>query len=111
MKILLIEDELKLAGFISAALTQAGHSCESFQNGSKGLEAAIMNEFDLIILDLMLPAMNGFEILKNLRQFKNFTPVLILSALSDSENVIKGLDLGAIDYVKKPFDLDELLAS
>jgi len=110
MKILLIEDELKLAGFVASALRQAGHLCEHFADGSQGLEAAMIGEYDLVILDLMLPTLNGFEILRNMRNFTNKTPVIILSALSDSEQIIKGLDLGAIDYIKKPFDLNELLA-
>ena len=110
MKILLIEDEVKLAGFLAAGLRQAGHVCEHIGNGSQGLEAAMVGEYDLVILDLMLPSLDGFEVLRNMRSFRNTTPVIILSALSDPENIIKGLDLGAIDYVKKPFDLNELLA-
>jgi two-component system, OmpR family, response regulator len=110
MKILVIEDEAKLAGFICAGLNQAGHICDQMADGTKGLEAAMVNAYDLILLDLMLPSLNGFEVLKNLRNFNNHTPVIILSALSNTENVIEGLDLGAIDYLKKPFDLDELLA-
>jgi len=110
MKILLIEDEIKLAGFVAAALRQAGHLCEHFVNGSIGLEAAMVGEYDLVILDLMLPSQDGFDVLRNMRNFQNTTPVIILSALGDSENIVKGLDLGAIDYVKKPFDLNELLA-
>jgi len=110
MKILLIEDEAKLAGFLAAAFRQAGYLCEHFTNGSAGLEAAYQGDYDLIVLDLMLPSIDGFDILKNLQKFKNKTPVIILSALSDSDHVIRGLDLGAIDYVKKPFDLNELLA-
>lgn len=110
MNILVIEDEVKLAGFVCAALQQAGHHCEFFANGSKGLEAAMIGEYDLVILDLMLPSLDGFEVLRNMRNFQNKTPVIILSALSDTDNIIKGLDLGAIDYIKKPFDLNELLA-
>ena len=110
MKILLIEDEVKLAGFICAGLSQAGYICDHMTDGTKGLEAAMVNSYDLILLDLMLPSLNGFEVLKNLKSFNNLTPVIILSALNNTENVIKGLDLGAIDYLKKPFDLDELLA-
>ena len=110
MKILLIEDEIKLAGFVSSALRQAGHLCEHFTDGSQGLEAAMIGEYDLVILDLMLPTLDGFEVLRNMRNFKNKTPVIILSALSDTDQIIKGLDLGAIDYIKKPFDLNELLA-
>ncbi|QEM10006.1 response regulator transcription factor [Mucilaginibacter rubeus] len=110
MKILLIEDELKLAGFITDGLKHAGHVIDHAADGSKGLETAMAGSYDLILLDLMLPAMNGFEVLKNLRSFHNQTPVIILSALNDTEHVISGLDLGAIDYLKKPFDLEELLA-
>ena len=110
MKILLIEDEVKLAGFISDGLTHAGHICDHITDGAKGIETAMINAYDLILLDLMLPSLNGFDVLKNLRGFDNQTPVIILSALNDTENVIRGLDLGAIDYLKKPFDLEELLA-
>lgn len=110
MKIALIEDEPKLGGFIAAALQQAGHVCDHFTDGSNGLEAAMTDDYDLVILDLMLPSMDGFEVLRNMRKFQNDTPVIILSALGSSEQVIRGLDLGAIDYVKKPFDLNELLA-
>lgn len=110
MKILLIEDEVKLAGFVLSALRQAGHVCDHYTNGTKGLDAAMVGEYDLVILDLMLPSLDGFDVLRNMRNFKNTTPVIILSALSDSDNIIKGLDLGAIDFVKKPFDLNELLA-
>ncbi len=110
MKILLIEDEIKLAGFVASALRQAGHLCEHFTDGSQGLEAAMIGEYDLIILDLMLPTLDGFEVMRNMRNFKSKTPVIILSALGDTKQIIKGLDLGAIDYIKKPFDLNELLA-
>lgn len=110
MKILVVEDELKLGGFICAGLVQAGHVCDHLTDGAKGLEAAMVNTYDLILLDLMLPSMNGFDFLDNLRRFGQETPVIILSALADTETVIKGLDLGAIDYLRKPFELDELLA-
>jgi DNA-binding response OmpR family regulator len=110
MKILLIEDEVKLGQFLCDGLAEAGHICDHFTDGSKGLEAALTADHDLIILDLMLPNMNGFEILVNLRKARNTTPVLVLSALSDAEKVIQALDLGAIDYMRKPFDFDEMLA-
>lgn len=110
MKILIIEDEVKLAKFLKKGLEQAGYIADYSNNGSKGLEMACMNNYDLIILDLMLPSQNGFEILKNFADFNILTPVIILSALSDTATIIKGLDSGAQDYIKKPFELDELLA-
>ena len=70
----------------------------------------MIGEYDLVILDLMLPTLDGFEVLRNMRNFQNKTPVIILSALGDTDQIIKGLDLGAIDSIKKPFDLNELLA-
>ena len=110
MKILLIEDEVKLGQFLCDGLAEAGHLCDHFTDGARGLEAALTADFDLIILDLMLPNMNGFEILTDLRKARNTTPVLVLSALSDADKVIQALDLGAIDYMRKPFDFDEMLA-
>jgi two-component system copper resistance phosphate regulon response regulator CusR len=110
MKILVIEDEIKLADFIAKGLQQSGHIVQSSHNGSQGLEIAASGFFDLILLDLMLPGANGFEVLKNLRSFGVEIPVIILSALSDTGNIVKGLDLGAVDYIKKPFDWEELLA-
>ncbi len=110
MKILLIEDEPKLGKYICAGLTQNGHVCDHITDGAAGLQTLMVNDYDLLLLDLMLPGMNGFDVLKNLQSFGKEVPVIILSALGDTENVIKGLDLGAIDYLRKPFELDELLA-
>jgi DNA-binding response OmpR family regulator len=110
MKILVIEDEAKLGQFLGDGLAQAGHVCDHYTDGAKGLEATVGADYELIILDLMLPGMNGFEILSNLRQTRNPTPVLVLSALSDPDQVIQALDLGAMDYMRKPFDFDEMLA-
>lgn len=110
MKILVIEDEVKLGQFLGDGLAEAGHVCECVTDGKKGLEATVGADYELIILDLMLPGMNGFEILHNLRKAHNLTPVLVLSALSDPGHVIQALDLGAMDYMRKPFDFDEMLA-
>jgi DNA-binding response OmpR family regulator len=110
MKILVIEDEVKLGQFLGDGLAEAGHVCDHFTDGAKGLEATVGTDYELIILDLMLPTMNGFEILSNLRNARNPTPVLVLSALSDPDQVIQALDLGAMDYMRKPFDFDEMLA-
>ena len=110
MKILLVEDEPKLADFLQKGLSSSGHNVEAYHNGSEGLEAAASEEFDLILLDVMLPGQSGLDILKNLRNFKVNTPVIFISALNESEHVIKGLDIGAVDYIRKPFDFDELQA-
>jgi DNA-binding response OmpR family regulator len=110
MKILVIEDERRLAEFIEKGLAQAGHVVRSAHNGSEGLEMAASETFDLLLLDLMLPGANGFDVLANLRSFDIDTPVIIVSALSDTANLVKGLDLGAVDYIKKPFEWEELLA-
>jgi DNA-binding response OmpR family regulator len=110
MKILVIEDEVNLGQFLGDGLAEAGHVCDHFTDGVKGLEATVGADYELIILDLMLPSMNGFEILTHLRKARNPTPVLVLSALSDPDQVIQALDLGAMDYMRKPFDFDEMLA-
>jgi len=110
MNILLIEDEKNLAQFIKKGLKQAGYSIETSDNGSVGLKMAALENYDLILLDLMLPGIDGFDLLKSLRNFGVKTPVIIISALSNTGNVVKGLDLGAVDYIRKPFEWDELLA-
>lgn len=110
MKILLVEDEVKLAAFIQQGLEQAGYITDMVHDGAKGLEMIAGGLYDLMILDLMLPGQNGFEVLKNMQQFSIATPVIILSALTDTDKVISGLDAGAVDYIKKPFELNELLA-
>lgn len=110
MKILLIEDEKNLALFMEKGLKQAGYTVEKCEDGNIGLKLAVSESFDLILLDLMLPAIDGFDILKNLRNFGVRTPVIIISALSNTGHVVKGLDLGAVDYIRKPFEWDELLA-
>lgn len=110
MKILLIEDEKNLAMFIEKGLKQAGYAVETCDNGSIGLKMAASECFDLILLDLMLPGIDGFDLLKNLKSFGIKTPAIIISALSNTGHIVKGLDLGAVDYIKKPFEWDELLA-
>ncbi len=111
MKILLIEDEPKIGLFLCEGLTDLGHTCDHITDGAEGLKAAFAGDYDLIILDLLLPTYNGFELLETLKTIPSQAPpILVLSALSDTKHVIKALDLGAIDYIKKPFDFEELLA-
>jgi DNA-binding response OmpR family regulator len=110
MKILLIEDEPRLNAFLKEGLEQNGYAVDAVANGSLGLEQASTGAYDLIVLDIMLPGQTGFEVLQNMRRFKIATPVMIISALNSSDHVIQGLDAGAIDYLKKPFDFGEFLA-
>jgi DNA-binding response OmpR family regulator len=110
VKILVIEDERKLARFIKQGLEQNGHVADLTHSGSEGLDYLAGGLYDLVLLDLMLPGQTGFDVLKNLRAFGLTVPVMILSALSDPAQVVEGLDLGAVDYLRKPFDFSELLA-
>lgn len=110
MKILLVEDEPKINQFIRKGLEQQGYIVDSTTDGSSALDMVSVTSYDLVILDLMLPGQNGFDVLKNMKQFGIKSPVIIVSALSNSEHVIKGLDLGAVDYIRKPFDFGEFLA-
>jgi two-component system copper resistance phosphate regulon response regulator CusR len=110
MKILLVEDEPKLNEFIRKGLEQQGYRVDAVSNGSEALDLAATEKYDLIILDIMLPGISGFEVLENLNRFGIQVPVIITSALSSSERVVEGLDKGAIDYIKKPFEFNEFLA-
>lgn len=108
--LLIIEDEPTLARLLSYNLTQEGYLVELADHGGDGLRAAMKNKHDLVILDLMLPGMNGLEILSRLRQSGSKTPVIILTARSAEEEVVQGLKYGADDYITKPFGVGELLA-
>lgn len=110
MKILLIEDEKRVADFIRQVLTEEGFAIDIENEGFNGYSKALNNDYDLIILDLMLPGKDGISILTDLRENKVNTPILILTALSDITDRVKGLNLGADDYLGKPFSYDELVA-
>ena len=110
MKILLVEDEPKLNQFIKKGLEQQGYVVDSATDGIVALDMVSVTQYDLVILDLMLPGQNGFDVLGNMKQFDIKAPVMIISALGNSDHIIKGLDLGAIDYIRKPFDFGEFLA-
>ncbi|MDE5763382.1 MAG: response regulator transcription factor [Ruminococcus sp.] len=110
MKILVIEDEVQLADALSELLRRNMYSVDTFYNGVDGLDNALTGLYDCIILDIMLPKMNGIEVLKNLRSEKINTPVLLLTAKSEIDDKINGLDCGADDYLTKPFITGELLA-
>jgi two-component system alkaline phosphatase synthesis response regulator PhoP len=109
-KILIIEDEPTLARLLSYNLTQAGYETKQVDNGAAGLLEAMDTSYDLILLDIMLPGLNGFEVLTKLRQKHNPTPVIILTARTGEDEVVQGLKSGADDYIIKPFGVAELLA-
>jgi two-component system copper resistance phosphate regulon response regulator CusR len=109
MKILLIEDEASAAAYLKQGLTESGFTAEIATNGSDGLHAAMNGDHDLVVLDVMLPGIDGFAVLSALRTSKQ-TPVLMLTARSKVDDKVKGFDLGADDYLVKPFQFPELLA-
>jgi DNA-binding response OmpR family regulator len=109
-KILLIEDEEKTAHFIKKGLEENQYQVEISHNGMEGLQLALQKSFDVIITDIILPGIDGREICKELRHHKKDTPVLMLSALGTTDDVVKGFDLGADDYLVKPFEFRELMA-
>lgn len=110
MRILLVEDDPTTAQSVKMMLESGGMVVDATDLGEDGLEIGKLYDYDLIILDIMLPDMDGMEVLRRLRDSKVTTPVLILSGLTESENKIKGLGFGADDYLTKPFDKGELMA-
>lgn len=110
MRVLLIEDDPSVAKSIELMLKSDGYTIDATDLGEDGLEIGKLYDYDIIILDLMLPDMDGYEVLKRLRASKVETPILILSGLSELDSKIKGLGYGADDYLTKPFDKRELLA-
>ncbi|KRF03600.1 two-component system response regulator [Paenibacillus sp. Soil766] len=109
-KILVIEDEPTLARLLSYNLSQEAYETKVIDHGGDGLQEALQQSYDLIILDIMLPGLSGFEVLAKLRQKGNRTPVIILTARNAEDEVVQGLKHGADDYITKPFGVAELLA-
>ncbi len=107
--ILIVEDDAGISRFLSLELEHEGYKTTQCSDGQKALELATKNEYDLIILDIMLPTLNGVEVLRRLREIKS-TPVIILTARDQIMDKVEGLDLGANDYMTKPFAIEELLA-
>lgn len=110
MRILIVEDEPKVASFIRRALEEERYAVDVCSDGIQGRDLASEVNYDLIILDLMLPALPGLDVLKELRSGKVKTPILILTARSEVDQRVNGLDAGADDYLTKPFAIEELLA-
>lgn len=108
-KILIVEDEQNLARFIELELEHENYTVDIENDGKLGLEKGLTNSYDLILLDLMLPNINGLEICRQIRQSQT-TPIIIITAKSDTYDKVAGLDYGADDYIVKPFDIEELLA-
>lgn len=108
-RILIIEDEKNLARFVELELKHEGHDIQVEYNGRKGLDAALAEDFDAILLDLMLPELNGLEVCRRVREVKN-TPIIMMTARDSVIDRVSGLDHGADDYIVKPFAIEELLA-
>jgi two-component system copper resistance phosphate regulon response regulator CusR len=109
MKILVVEDEPKTGGYLRKGLTEAGYVVDLATTGRDGLFQAIEEEYDFVVLDVMLPGMDGWQVIQELRKTRE-TPVLFLTARDDVEDRVRGLELGADDYLVKPFAFSELLA-
>ena len=110
MRVLMVEDEPVIADFIASGLREAGHNVDSVMNGTDGLHRALNENYDAIVLDRMLPGMDGIKVMQTLRERGNRTPVLMLSSLADVDQRVEGLRSGADDYLAKPFAFIEVLA-
>lgn len=110
MKVLIVEDEIRLADTLSQIMTENKYMADAVNDGKAGFDYAMSGMYDIIVLDVMLPEMNGFEVVKLLRKNKISTPVILLTAKDEVADKITGLDCGADDYLTKPFVPEELLA-
>lgn len=108
-KILIVEDEAQIARFVELELIHEGNTVDKAEDGRTGLDMALLHDYDLILLDVMLPGINGFEVLRRVRVKKD-TPVILLTARDAVMDKVSGLDAGADDYITKPFAIEELLA-
>jgi DNA-binding response OmpR family regulator len=110
MKLLVVEDEKRMVELLCKGLTEEGHTVTCATDGSSGLDMAANYDFDVIILDIMMPKLDGYELARRLRSEKVATPVLMLTAKDSVPDIVHGLDVGADDYLTKPFSFNELLA-
>ena len=110
MRILVVEDDRKLAAVLRQGLKEQGFGVDVAEDGAMGLQLALAREYDAVVLDVLLPRQSGFDVLRDLRKRGRPVPVLMLTARSSVEDRVRGLDLGADDYLAKPFDFAELLA-
>src|SRR5258708_10705488 len=110
MNLLIVEDEKRMAELLRKGLEEEGHAVVCAADGIEGLEMSRAYDFDMIILDVMMPKLDGYELAKKLRADKITTPILMLTAKDSVQDIVHGLDLGADDYLTKPFSFNELLA-
>ncbi len=110
MRLLIVEDEKDLRTALKRSLDSEGYTIDEAINGEKALEKVMVNEYDLVILDLNLPKIDGVEVCRRLRKENNLVPIIMLTARTGIDNKVKGLDIGADDYIEKPFAFRELLA-
>ena len=110
MRILIVEDEVRLAEALSQIMTEQRYQADTVYSGSDGLDYALTGQYDVIVLDVMLPGISGLDVARRLRAAHNSTPVLMLTAKDETADKVTGLDCGADDYMTKPFDPEELLA-
>ncbi len=110
MKILIVEDDLKIASFVQKGLKEQGYVVDACHDGDEGYDLAAGESYDVILLDIMLPGRDGLSILRALREEKNTVPVILLTARSGLDERVEGLNLGADDYLPKPFFMEELIA-
>jgi len=110
MKLLVVEDDRMLSALVRRALVEEGHTVDVASDGEQGETLAFVNDYDAVVLDLLLPGKSGLQLLQQMRREGRLTPTLILTGRGEKQDVVRGLDLGADDYLTKPFDLDELKA-
>ena len=110
MRILVAEDDRKVASFLEKGLREEGYAVDVAHDGMDGSVKALLHDYDLLLLDVMLPGKSGLEIVQELRAREKTVPVLLLTARDSRDDIVRGLDTGADDYLTKPFGLDELLA-
>ncbi|MCF6201588.1 MAG: response regulator, partial [Hydrogenimonas sp.] len=108
MKILLLEDDTMMAELIAEHLQESGYEVFHFLDGESAEDATLSEKFDLLLLDVNVPGVSGFELLKSLRERKEFTPAVLITSRNTSKDLKKGFDLGCDDYIKKPFEFEEL---
>ncbi|MDL2288626.1 response regulator transcription factor [Oscillospiraceae bacterium OttesenSCG-928-F05] len=110
MRVLIVEDERRLADALVQTMHAQKYAAEAVYNGEDGLDYALSGQYDVVVLDVMLPGLTGFEVVRQMRREKNTTPVLLLTAREEVSDKVRGLDCGADDYMTKPFAPEELLA-